>query len=596
MADEELDVLVVGGGVVGAGAALDAATRGLTVGLLERDDWASGTSSRSSRLAHGGLRYLEQLEFGLVREALGERGLLLDRLAPHLVRPLAFLLPLTRRGWERPYLGAGVARYDVLSRISRKGTALQGHQHLSRKSVARLAPALDTDKVVGAIGFHDAQIDDVRHTLALVRTAASRGALTASRVEVTGLLRADDRVVGVTATDRETGATVQVRAKSVLVATGVWSEQVDAWLGRPARGPGAAVDRRPPRRAAGTRSRFTPRSSRGRPRRSSSCCPGGSSGWSGRRTRPGPGTAPTRARPRRTSSTSSTRPTAGSPARSVGRRHRGVRRAPTAGGGGPRRGDAAEGAETTKLSREHVVAQPVPGLVTIAGGKYTTYRVMAADAVDMVAEDLGVPVPPSRTAYVLLAGASGFAEVWADRAELSRTSGLDLATVEHLLRRHGVAGAGGPGAGRRDPALGRRLHPEAPYLAAEIVHAVTHEDARHLDDLLVRRTRVALETRDGGRSVAEATARLVAPLLGWDEDAVADEVEAFCSRHYGAVPDRPRCCRCRCRDPMSEAETSPEVRDPRRARAFDRMVNFSDAVVAIAITLLVLPLASILPD
>ena len=187
MEAEPLDVLVIGGGVVGAGAALDATTRGLTVGLLEKRDWAAGTSSRSSRLAHGGLRYLEHLEFGLVREALAERGRLLDSIAPHLVKPLPFLLPLTRRGWERPYIGAGVALYDTLSRISRKGTALNGHQHLSRKSVARLAPGLDPDKYVGAIGYHDAQIDDARHTLAVVRTAASRGALVASQVGALGV-------------------------------------------------------------------------------------------------------------------------------------------------------------------------------------------------------------------------------------------------------------------------------------------------------------------------------------------------------------------------------------------------------------------------
>src|SRR5215831_12907375 len=197
LVDEPVDVLVVGGGVVGAGAALDAASRGLRVGLLERRDWASGTSSRSSRLAHGGLRYLEQLEFGLVHQALTERGLLLDRLAPHLVRPVPFLLPLTHRGWERPYVGTGVALYDVLSRVSRKGGSLPGHRHLSRRATARLAPGLAPESYTGAIGFFDAQIDDARHTLAVVRTAVAHGALAASRVEVTGLLRDGESVVGV---------------------------------------------------------------------------------------------------------------------------------------------------------------------------------------------------------------------------------------------------------------------------------------------------------------------------------------------------------------------------------------------------------------
>ena len=230
LTEETLDVLVIGGGVVGAGAALDAASRGLTVGLLERRDWASGTSSRSSRLAHGGLRYLEQLEFGLVHQALTERGLLLDKLAPHLVRPVPFLLPLTHRGWERPYVGTGVALYDMLSRVSRKGGALPSHRHLSRKATARLGPA-DPTAYTGAIGFFDAQIDDARHTLAVVRTAAAHGALVASQVEVTGFLRDGNTVAGVEALDRDTGQTVRIRARVVAGATGVWTSDTGALLG-----------------------------------------------------------------------------------------------------------------------------------------------------------------------------------------------------------------------------------------------------------------------------------------------------------------------------------------------------------------------------
>ena len=231
LTEETLDILVVGGGVVGAGAALDAASRGLTVGLLERRDWASGTSSRSSRLAHGGLRYLEQLEFGLVHQALTERGLLLDKLAPHLVRPVPFLLPLTHRGWERPYVGTGVALYDMLSRVSRKGGALPSHRHLSRKATARLGPGLIPTAYTGAIGFFDAQIDDARHTLAVVRTAAAHGALVAPQVEVTGFLRDGNTVVGVEALDRDTGQTVRIRARVVAGATGVWTSDTRALLG-----------------------------------------------------------------------------------------------------------------------------------------------------------------------------------------------------------------------------------------------------------------------------------------------------------------------------------------------------------------------------
>src|SRR5262245_58030284 len=175
MAREDLDVLVVGGGVVGAGSALDAATRGLRVGLVEARDFASGTSSRSSKLIHGGLRYLEMLDFGLVAEALRERGLLLVRLAPHLAQPVPFLYPLQHRGWERWYAGSGVALYDGLSMLARHPRGVPHHRHLTRRGAKRLAPSLRKDSMVGGIQYWDGQVDDARFTMFLARTAASYG-------------------------------------------------------------------------------------------------------------------------------------------------------------------------------------------------------------------------------------------------------------------------------------------------------------------------------------------------------------------------------------------------------------------------------------
>src|SRR3954469_6310012 len=186
--DAELDVLVVGGGVVGAGVALDAVTRGLSTGLLEQRDLASGTSSRSSKLVHGGLRYLEMLDFGLVREALGERGLLLTRLAPHLVRPVPFLYPL-HHTWERPYVGAGLLLYDAMAMAGKYDMGVPKHKHLLRRQVARMAPDLRTDELTGAIRYYDCQVDDARLVMTIARTAASYGAHLASRVKVTGFLR-----------------------------------------------------------------------------------------------------------------------------------------------------------------------------------------------------------------------------------------------------------------------------------------------------------------------------------------------------------------------------------------------------------------------
>jgi glycerol-3-phosphate dehydrogenase len=531
LAVEELDVLVVGGGVVGAGAALDAATRGLSVGLLERRDWASGTSSRSSRLAHGGLRYLEQLEFGLVREALAERGLLLERLAPHLVRPMPFLLPLTR-GWERPYLGAGVALYDALSRVSRTGRPLRGHRHLSRTSVQRLAPGLTTDGVVGAIGFYDAQIDDARHTLAVVRTAASRGALAASRVDVVGLLRDGERVVGVRAVDREAGHVLEVRASVVVVATGVWSDQVPGWLDRDQVAadvvPSLGVHLVVPRAAIDLRTALIART----PTSVLFLLPWGQQWLVGTTDTPWDGE---RDEPRASwddvaylldqANRWLVRPLRD---RDVVGVYAGLRPLVAAAGD--------DASETAKLSREHVVSRPAPGLVTVTGGKYTTYRVMAEDVVDAAATELPDPTPGSRTRYVPLAGAAGYAELWTERSELAAQTGLEPATVSHLLRRHGGLVGDLLDLVADDPALATPVHDEAPYLAAEVVHAVTHEDARHLDDVLVRRTRLALETRDGAHSAADFVARLMAGPLRWDDGTMIEEVGRFRSLRYGRLP------------------------------------------------------------
>lgn len=230
MAEQELDILVVGGGVVGTGTALDAATRGLTVGIVEARDWAAGTSSRSSKLIHGGLRYLEMLDFALVREALKERGLLLDRLAPHLVKPVPFLYPLQHRGWERFYAGSGVALYDAMSVSSGRARGLPHHRHLTRKHALRIAPALRKDALVGALQYYDAQVDDARLVLMLVRTAASYGAHVANGARVTEFLREGERVVGARVQDVESGGEYEIRARQVVNATGVWTDDTQGLI------------------------------------------------------------------------------------------------------------------------------------------------------------------------------------------------------------------------------------------------------------------------------------------------------------------------------------------------------------------------------
>jgi glycerol-3-phosphate dehydrogenase len=225
--DGEFDILVVGGGVTGAGVALDATTRGLSTALVEARDFASGTSSRSSKLFHGGLRYLEQLDFRLVREALRERELMVTQIAPHLVRPVSFLYPLKHRIWERPYVGAGLMLYDTLGGKS----SLPRHRRLTRTAARALCPALRRDALVGAMLYYDAQADDARHTLTVARTAAKHGAVVRNSTEVEELLRDGDRITGAQLRDTDTGAGCQIRARVVINCTGVWTDDVQELSG-----------------------------------------------------------------------------------------------------------------------------------------------------------------------------------------------------------------------------------------------------------------------------------------------------------------------------------------------------------------------------
>ncbi|MGA7229015.1 MAG: FAD-dependent oxidoreductase, partial [Acidimicrobiia bacterium] len=220
MDGELFDIVVVGGGVTGCGVALDAVTRGLSVALLEQRDLGSGTSSRSSKLFHGGLRYLEQRNFKLVKEALGERNLMINRLCPHLVQPVPFVYPLRHRIWERAYVGAGVALYDLLASLA--DNPLPRHRHLGKRTLLREVPSLEPGALVGGVLYWDAVVDDARHTMILARTAAAHGALLATSTRVVGITMGNGRVDGVRARDLEGGSEITVRARRVINASGVW--------------------------------------------------------------------------------------------------------------------------------------------------------------------------------------------------------------------------------------------------------------------------------------------------------------------------------------------------------------------------------------
>ncbi|WP_173264006.1 glycerol-3-phosphate dehydrogenase/oxidase [Streptomyces pacificus] len=519
MAERELDVLVVGGGVVGAGTALDAVTRGLATGIVEARDWASGTSSRSSKLIHGGLRYLEMLDFALVREALKERGLLLERLAPHLVKPVPFLYPLRHKGWERVYAGAGVALYDAMSVSSGHGRGLPVHRHLTRGHALRAAPCLRRDALVGALQYYDAQMDDARFVAGLVRTAVAYGALAAGRAPVVGFLREGERVVGARVEDVETGGEYEIRARQVVNATGVWTDDTQGLIGergqfhvRASKGIHLVVPKDRIHSATGLILRTE--------KSVLFVIPWGrhwivgttDTEWDLDKAHPAASSADIDYLLARVNSVLAV-PLTRDDVEGV---YAGLR--PLL---------AGESEATSKLSREHTVAHPVPGLVVVAGGKYTTYRVMAKDAVDEAVHGLDRRVAECVTEDVPLLGAEGYRALWNARAGIAERAGLHVARIEHLLNRYGSMAEELLELVAADPGLGRPLTGADDYLRAEIVYAASHEDARHLDDVLTRRTRISIETFDRGTRSARECAELMAPVLGWDKRRIAREVEHY---------------------------------------------------------------------
>src|SRR5580658_4714948 len=495
LATERFDVLVIGGGITGAGAALDAASRGLRVALVEARDLASGTSSRSSKLIHGGLRYLEQLDFKLVWEALHERDLLVSKLAPHLVKPVSFLYPLYKKVVERPYVGAGLVLYDAMEGTHRP---VPHHRHLSARGALKRAPALSPDRLAGAMLYYDAQVDDARYALTVTRTAAAHGAVIATRVSAVGLLRGPDgiRVTGARVRDEESGREISVAAEAVVVCAGVWTDLVHELAGvragyqvRMSKGVHIVVPRSAVNADTGMILRtdksvlfFIPWGER----------------WI-------VGTTDTdftgdRAEP------AATEEAVGEVNGSKG----------------------TKGAKpTTKVSREHVVDVPVPGLASIAGGKFTTYRLMARDVVDAAVADFDREVPSSVTEQLPLLGADGLVGVRAGAGRLAEDCRVSRAAVEHLIDRYGTLAGEVLDLIRADPGLAQPLADGYPYLRAEVAYAVTHEDALHVDDVLMRRMRLFIESADSGAGVAAEVALIMARLLGWSRRRRAAETRRY---------------------------------------------------------------------
>jgi glycerol-3-phosphate dehydrogenase len=563
------DVLVVGGGITGAGVALDAAARGLSVALVERSDFAEGTSSRSTKLVHGGLRYLPMLDIRLVREDLVERGRLL-RNAPHLVRPLPFVLPLyegARRplglrlpGLLQPWLPLGLRcglwAYD---RLAAAGPArgLPRHRRLSEDAAVLLVPPMRRRGLRSAYLYYDAAADDARLTITVLRTAASRGAVVCNYAPVEGFVVDGGRVTGAKVTDRVTGARLIVRARVVVNATGVWADAVAGLIARPGfrlrRAKGVHLVVRADRLAIRRAAFVLPETDDGRlafvvPWQGAVLIGTTDTAWDG---------------------------PPGAPAVDGGEVDYLLDHASRF-LGAPLRRDAVLGVyaglrplvsassdrSSARLSRRHEVVRTGPGFVTIVGGKLTSYRKMAEDAVN---EALGLragTASPTRGLPLDGAPASAAAgrEVWRE----GRRVGLPRPTMVHLVRTYGTRCRGllEAIAGRR--ALAEPLVPGQPHVAAEVVAAARDEMALTVADVLLRRTRLAHVLPGHGMEVTPRVARLMAEELGWSAEAehrAVREYEAVAASL--AVPGIPRVAGPR--EAASAARRSSQEERTRRA-------------------------------
>jgi glycerol-3-phosphate dehydrogenase len=525
LGDTAFDVVVVGGGITGTGVALDAASRGLRTALVERDDFASGTSSKSSKLVHGGLRYLQQGEVALVYEALAERQRLRKN-APHLVKVLPFLLPMFSKDGIIPKqlaraLGSAMWTYDLTggARIGKL------HKRISADEALAHMPTLPRDRLAASYLYYDAQADDARLTLTVARTAAiDFGAAVANGCEVVSVLKdADGKAKGVRV--RADGREIDVRASVVVNAGGVWADDIRALDEgthphsiRPAKGIHITV---PWTKIRNDIAVVVPVP---KDKRSMFIVRWGDLAYIGTTDTDydGPLDDP--------------RCTPDDIAYVVGA----LRFSCTSGittdditgswaGLRPLVRDASS-ERTADLSRRHKVQVSPSGVVTITGGKLTTYRKMAADTVDAVVEELGAKVPAgvsrrSRTKRLALRGADGYQEVLDQASKLTRR--LPVSTVDHLANRYGGEARTLIAMVEREPSLGEPLVAGLPYLRAEALYAVRYEMARTLDDVLARRVRARLLARDDSARAAAEVAALIAGDLGWDADEQAAQVEQY---------------------------------------------------------------------
>lgn len=509
---ESFDILVIGGGITGVAVARDAAQRGLRTALVEKGDFGVGTSSRSARMIHGGLRYLENYQFHLVFQCCNERRRL-RKIAPRLVRPLPFLYPLYRGQKPPPWqLRLGLTLYDAMGLFQ----SVQPHKWLSPEEAQSREPILTRPGLLGAARFYDAYVDDARLTMLTARAAHAEGAVVANYVEAVGLMKADGRVQGGIVRDRLTGREVEVRAKVVVNAAGVWADTVrqedDYYKGtvlRPTKGIHLVTPREslPSRHAIAFDS---PEDGR-----HVFLVPWGRHAIVGTTDTDYGGDLDHPAANRQDvdymlEAVAHNFPEAHLGTGDIISTFAGLRPLLYAEGG------------TYALSREHQILQSPSGLISIVGGKLTTHRLMAEQVVDLVErrlkEQFGVRVASCRTKDPLPgAGLMAGAATWVEDDEVQ----------QHLINTYGGDATWVLAYAEENPALGRRIVPDLPYLMAEVLHAIQHEMALTLSDVLIRRTHVIYEARGGGLEQARAVAELMAPRLGWDAAEVERQVADY---------------------------------------------------------------------
>jgi glycerol-3-phosphate dehydrogenase len=506
LARDTFDVLVVGGGITGAGVARDAAMRGLRTALVEQDDFASGTSSRSSRLVHGGVRYLEHGQLALVFESSAERRTL-QRIAPHLVRPLAFVWPVYAGArvprWK---LAAGLTLYDLLALFRNVGR----HERLGADGVVAREPRVRREALVGGARYWDASTDDARLTLATVRSAIAAGAVAVNHARVASLRVVDGRVRGAHVVDAATGRGMDVSARVVVNATGPWSDAVERLAdgaARPAVRGSKGVHVNVPRERIGNSGALTLLApSDGRVM---FVLPSGDLTIIGT-TDTYETVQPDQVRASEADvaylldAANHFFPDARLGRDDVVSAWAGLR---------PLKANGTGTDNPSAASREHTVAQHVPGLVSVTGGKLTTYRAMAGQVVDVVQRSLGERPTRSSTAREPLTGG----RIGAPGSEIAAAFALtrDEAVATRLVHAFGDEWRAVWALAVEDAALAVPVEPSRPYLMAELLFAVRHEQALTIGDLLIRRVPLAFETRDHGRAAARRIAASVARWLGW---------------------------------------------------------------------------------